>query len=132
MVMDEGTKEAIAEQLRLGAELRQKSERMGRPGGSDDDDDSDGTDGSSTDASDGEGGVYGGSKGREKARGAAMEILQSSGLADGEVPTKVSLPVPPFRETAHLIEQTAKNNNIDNTRSYDDNVTDAIDKNGNV
>lgn len=88
MVMDEGTKEAIAEQLRLGQELRQKAERMGRPAGSDSDGGGGGD--SSTDASDDEGGAYGGRRTTAAARQAAMDILESSGLPDGEVPAKVS------------------------------------------
>eukprot|EP00873_Tetraselmis_striata_P003871 jgi/Tetstr1/424135/TSEL_014744.t1 len=86
MVMDEGTKEAIAEQLRLGQELRQKAERMGRPAGSDSDGGGGGD--SSTDASDDEGGAYGGRRTTAAARQAAMDILESSGLPDGEVPAK--------------------------------------------
>ena len=105
MNMDEGTKEAIAEQLRIGTELRRKAERMGGRKGlrdsDDDDDDEDSTDASDSGEEDvgemegggeGEGGSYGGARSTAKAKAAALEILEAAGApADGEVATKVRI-----------------------------------------
>jgi len=79
--LDEGTKEAVAEQLRLGEELRQRVYRMkgsGAVGGSDDTDASD-TEASSSD-SEGEGMLS------SKARASVLELLEgrSAGGGTGE------------------------------------------------
>lgn len=89
--MDEGTKEAIAEQLRIGAELRRKAERMGASGGRSGSDGDDSTDASDSEDEEGggEGGAYGGVRGTAKAKAAALEILEAAGQEGAQVPDKV-------------------------------------------
>lgn len=84
--VDEGTKEAVAEQLRLGQELRQRVHRIKGAGRSGDSD---------TDASDTEGSTSGsdsedaGAGMSSKTRAAALELLEGgSAGADGDVPSK--------------------------------------------
>lgn len=90
--MDEGTKQAVAEQLRLGEELRQRVHRMkGATRGSDSEtdasDDESSGDSSSDEEENGQGTSTGGLS--SKAKAAALEILQGHGGLDGpDAPTE--------------------------------------------
>jgi len=95
--MDEGTKQAVAEQLRLGEELRKKVHRMNAGGGSSDTDASDDDQMADTSASvseddeeDNNGGANGRGQLSSKAKAAALEVLNGRGGEAGgpEVPTE--------------------------------------------
>ncbi|KAI3427018.1 hypothetical protein D9Q98_006960 [Chlorella vulgaris] len=89
---DEGTRLAVAEQLRLGQELRQRVDRMKRPKGDDSDAStsaSDGEDGSGSEEEEGGNTFAGPAAGRgmgSKAKVAALELLQGGAGADDEAP----------------------------------------------
>ncbi|KAG7667273.1 hypothetical protein Ndes2526B_g04225 [Nannochloris sp. 'desiccata'] len=95
--MDEGTKQAVAEQLRLGEELRKKVHKMNAGGDSSDTDASDDNHTDDTSASASEGDEEDNNRGRNgrgqlssKAKAAALEILNGRSGDDGgpEVPTE--------------------------------------------
>ncbi len=90
--MDEGTKQAVAEQLRLGEELRKKVHKMNAGGdsGTDaSDDDEDSTSASGSDSEDDGGGNGGRGQLSSKAKQAALDIINSNGKGGGpELPTE--------------------------------------------
>eukprot|EP00887_Chlorella_sp_A99_P001155 scaffold14.g1155.t1 len=105
-ILDEGTKAAVAEQLRLGQELRQRVNSLKPARGSDDSDDGGSTSASDEDVSDAEGEGVGGSFAGDKAgrglstraKAAALELLQAGGGGEeGELPSKGLFSLPFMR-----------------------------------
>jgi U3 small nucleolar RNA-associated protein 14 len=128
--MDEGTKQAVAEQLRLGEELRKKVHKMNAGGaGSDtdasDEDDEDNTSASGSDSEEEEG------RGRgqlsAKAKAAALDIINGvSGNGDGpEMPTEGLFALPFMqrameRRKAQAAEEARELLDMDNDGRGDD------------
>jgi U3 small nucleolar RNA-associated protein 14 len=119
--MDEGTKQAVAEQLRLGEELRKKVHTMNARGGggSSDTDVSDDTSASEDDEEHNTGGRNG--QLSSKAKAAALEILNGRGAEAGgpEVPTEGLFALPFMqrameRRRAHAAEEARELLDMDN------------------
>ncbi|KAK9812342.1 hypothetical protein WJX73_003829 [Symbiochloris irregularis] len=108
-VMDEGTREALDEQLRIGQELRRKVERVEEPGSSGDDSD-DGTDASDQDDGDKPAETTGGrdklsQRAAKRMRTGALDILQGQ---DAEAPSKGLLALPFMRRALERQKATAQ------------------------
>lgn len=93
--MDDGTREAIAEQLRIGQELRSRINRLGHRTGRNEESDTDASDSASDDAS-----IDGNESVPSKATEAALEILQGADPLDEKLSSKKGLFSLPFMQRA--------------------------------
>ena len=115
--MDEGTREAIAEQLRLGQELRQRVNQLRRKGAGSDDSDTEATD-EGSDSSDEEAeDAVGEAKGAglsSKSRRAALDILEGKGPLE-DTASKKGLFALPFMQRAMERRKAAAEEEARNT-----------------